>query len=261
MIQALTPDLYIAAIGRSGSTMLCNMLTRAPEQIIFIEPKFHTPPYRSLLAPQLATFGMEISDARQKQARGLAPIAMLDHLLGPHLRPIKWGFKEVQCSEHHKVLTQFAPAHILINTRHIFNVALSFMEKHRRQGNQARFSPAWVRDYCERESQGLVQFCQHLSHIGQPHTLVRYEDLTEDANFRPALEKSLNWTFGTEADRFLQGFNRGFEASRHQGRAFKAPTLAERGLPDELVKLAADIETRCAEYQTFFGYSPLKDQP
>jgi len=254
---ALKPDLYIAAIGRSGSTMLCNMLTSEPAQIIFIEPKFHTPPYRTLLAPQLAQYGMEISEQQQKQAHGLAPLAMVDHLLGAHLRQIKWGFKEVQCSEHQKVLDLFAPAHILINTRHIFNVALSFLEKHRRQGNEARFPPAWVRDYCERETQGLVRFCQHLTHIKHPHSIVRYEDFAGDADYLTTLGKPLNWALSTKPSRFFQGLNRGFETSRHQGRIFREPTLAERGLPDDLVKLAQDIEARCTVYQQFFGYTSL----
>lgn len=255
-MSPLNPDLYIAAIGRSGSTMLCNVLTHRPDQVIFIEPKFHTPPYRNMLAPQLAQYGMEISAQQKTDAQGLAPAAMLEQLLGPHLRPIKWGFKEVQCSEHQKVLALFSPAHILINTRHIFNVALSFLEKHRRQDNEDRFPPAWVRDYCVRESSGLVQFCQHLSQIGQPHTVVRYEDFTASPAYRAQLGARLGWHLGTQADQFLEGFNRGFEASRHQGRDFREPTLAERGLPADLVALAHDIEAQCSLYQQFFGYSP-----
>lgn len=254
----LRPDLYIAAIGRSGSTMLCNTLTRAPEQIIFIEPKFHTPPYRALLAPQLAQYGFEISPAAEQQAEGLGPAARLSHLLGPHLRPIKWGFKEVQCSEHQRVLDLFAPKHILINVRHIFNVALSFMEKHRRQGNEDRFPPAWVQDYCLRESRGLVQFCEALTKRGQSYTIVRYEDFTQDPACRAALEQTLGWRFGENANQFLEGFNRGFEAQRHQDRPFREPTLAERGLPEDLVKHAQEIEALCADYQRFFGYLPLE---
>ena len=257
----LTPDIYIAAIGRSGSTMLCNVLTKEPDQILFIEPGFHTPPYRGMLARQLAQYGMEIPEEVQEQARGLAPLPMLEHLLGAHLRPIKWGFKEVQCSEHQRVLELFNPAHILISTRHIFNVALSFMEKHRRQGNEDRFPPSWVLDYCLRESRGLVKFCQKLTKLGHIYTVVRYEDFTVNAQFRAALESTLNWEIGAQADRFLEGFNRGFERDRHQGREFREPTLEERDLPADLVKLAQEIETRCHEYQQYFGYAAQKARP
>lgn len=235
--------------------MLCNTLTHAPEQIIFIEPKFHTPPYRTLLAPQLAQYGFKISDSTEKQSEGLAPLKRLAHLLGPQLRQIKWGFKEVQCSEHQRVLEVFAPKHILINVRHIFNVALSFMEKHRRQGNEARFSPAWVQAYCVRESRGLVEFCVALAERGQSYTIVRYEDFTQDPHYRAGLEKTLGWRFGENANPFLEEFNRGFEAHRHQGRPFREPTLAERGLSKDLVQKAQEIEALCAEYQRFFGYS------
>jgi len=234
--------------------MLCNILTRQPEQIVFIEPKFHTPPYRKMLTPQLLQFGMEISESRYKQAQGLAPIAMLDQLLGAQLRPIKWGFKEVQCSEHQRVLEVFNPAHILVSVRHIFSIALSFMEKHRRQGNEGQYPPAWVLDYCVQESLGLVLFCQHLSAIGHPFSVVRYEDFTQDPHFRAALERSLGWKFGDKPMRFLDGFNRGFEANRHEGRRFREPSIAERNLTSEHVGLANDIEIRCAGYQRYFGY-------
>ncbi len=236
--------------------MLCNILTHAPEQIIFIEPKFHTPPYRTLLAPQLAQYGFKISDSAKKQSKGMVPLKRLDHLLGLQLRQIKWGFKEVQCSEHQRVLEVFAPKHIVINVRHIFNVALSFMEKHRRQSNEDRFPPAWVQDYCLRESRGLVQFCETLAAGGQSHTIVRYEDFTQDPHCRTGLAKTLGWRFGENANLFLEGFNRGFEAHRHQNRPFREPTLAERGLPRDLVQKAQDIEALCAEYQRFFGYPP-----
>jgi hypothetical protein len=230
------------------------MLTREPDHIIFIEPKFHTPPYRSMLAPQLLRYGMKAREDRP----GLAPPALLDHMLGEYLRPIKWGFKEVQCSEHRRVHEVFRPKHIVVNVRDIFGIALSFLEKHRRQGNQDRFPPAWVREYCLRESRGMVAFCEDLSRRGHAFTVVRYEDFTGDAGYRDALEKSLSWKFGTGADRFLAGFDREFEVSRHQGRAFREPTIAERDLPPDLVDLAREIETRCAGYQRFFGYCPAK---
>jgi len=249
-MDTLRPDLYIAAIGRSGSTMLCNMLTRAPEQIVFIEPKFHTPPYRAMLAPQLLQYGMEAKAPPQ----GLAPVPALDHALGAQLRPIKWGFKEVQCSEHQRVFEVFRPVHILINVRHIYNIALSFMEKHRRQGNEDRFSPTWVLDYCLRESQGLIHFCEHLIERGQAFTIVRYEDFTQNPQARTALEKSLGWKIGNSSNQFMEDFNRGFEANRHQGRGFREPTVAERELPQDLIKLARNIEVRCAKYQAYFGY-------
>lgn len=250
----LRPDLYIAAIGRSGSTMLCNVLTCEPDQIVFIEPKFHTPPYRNMLMPQLLQYGMEISENQHKQAQGLAPLAMLDRLLGPQLRPIKWGFKEVQCSEHQRVLEAFDPTHILVSVRNIFNITLSFMEKHRRQGNEDLFPPSWVLDYCLRESLGLVQFCQHLSVTGHSFSIVRYEDFTQNPHFRATLEKALGWKFGDKSDRFMDGFNRTFEARRHKGRGFREPSVAERNLTQEHVGLARAIETRCAEYQHYFGY-------
>lgn len=250
----LRPNIYIAAIGRSGSTMLCSILTREPDHIVFVEPKFHKPPYRKMLTPQLLQYGMEISKAQYNQAQGQPPLAQLDELLGARLRQIKWGFKEVQCREHQRVLSIFRPAHILINVRHIFSVAISFMEKHRRQGNERQYPPTWVLDHCIRESNGLVRFCKHLSETGRPFTIVRYEDFTQNSESRAKLKYLLNWEFGGKSERFLEDFNRGFESRRHEGRDFREPSIAERELPAEHIKLAHYIETSCARYQRYFGY-------
>jgi len=57
------PDFYIAAIGRSGSTMLSNWLCRPPQQLVFVEPFFLRPSNPRLLRIQLRDFGMAVSDA------------------------------------------------------------------------------------------------------------------------------------------------------------------------------------------------------
>ena len=253
-MNQLKPDIYIAAMGRSGSTMLCNILTREPDQIMFIEPKFHTPPYRNILKPQLAQYGMEFDESEMAAVQDLPPDQMLETLLGAHLRPIKWGFKEVQCSEHRRVVDLFAPVHILVNVRHIFNIALSFFEKHRRQGNQDRFPLSWVRDYCLRETQGLVGFCQDLAKQGIAYQVVRYEDFITDPQERKALGDHLGWRYGGNANRFLNDLNRGFEARRHAAGGYRETSLADRGLSVLEIRYAREIEEQCAQYQAFFGY-------
>ncbi len=253
-MNQLKPDVYIAAIGRSGSTMLCNILTREPDQIMFVEPKFHAPPYRNILKPQLAQYGMEFDESEMAAIQDLPPDEVLETLLGAHLRSVKWGFKEVQCSEHRQVLDLFAPAHILVNVRHIFNVALSFIEKHRRQGNEDRFPLSWVREYCLRETQGLVEFCQELAQRGIAYRVVRYEDFMADPQERKALGEYLGWTYGGIPDRFLNDLNRGFEARRHAMDGFRETPLADRGLSGQEIRYAREIEAQCAQYQAFFGY-------
>jgi len=48
-----SPDFYVAAIGRSGSTMLCNWLSRPPAQLVFVEPFFTRARNPELLRIQL----------------------------------------------------------------------------------------------------------------------------------------------------------------------------------------------------------------
>jgi len=253
-MDQLKPDIYIAAIGRSGSTMLCNILTREPDQIMFIEPKFHTPPYRNILKPQLAQYGMEFDESKMAAVQDLPPDQVLETLLGAHLRPIKWGFKEVQCSEHRRVVDLFAPTNILVNVRHIFNIALSFFEKHRRQDNQDRFPASWVRDYCLRETQGLVGFCQDLAQQRIAYRVVRYEDFMTDPQERKALGDHLGWHYGESPDRFLTNLDRGFEVRRHAAGRFRETSLADRGSSALEIRYACEIEELCAQYQAFFGY-------
>src|SRR4051812_22329475 len=47
------PDFYVAAIGRSGSTLLCNWLASPPQRLVFLEPFFLRPENSRLLRIQL----------------------------------------------------------------------------------------------------------------------------------------------------------------------------------------------------------------
>ncbi len=253
----LRPDIYIAAMGRSGSTMLCNALTHPPEQIVFIEPGFHTPPYRNMLKPQLTKYGMQLAETDGKET-GRPPNAELNARLGADLRNIKWGFKEVQCSEHAKVLKVFNPKHVLVNVRHIRNVALSFLEKHQRQNNEAHFPPSWVEAYCLRESRDLVALCKLMDRAGQEWSLVRYEDFTRSQSFRAQLAQDVGWKIGGQNDQFFGDFNRSYEANRHNQAVFHETQVAQRNLSMEKQEIAVKIEAESGEYQEYFGY---KKQP
>src|SRR5439155_14370338 len=134
----LRPDFYIASIGRSGSTLLCNWLTRLPDQLVFNEPFFCRTDNSRLLKIQLDGFGMPATPA-EWEARDEAAEERFERLMANRLDGRRWAFKEVLCEEHGRAHDHFDPPKVMITVRNIVDVALSFFEKHRAQANLARF--------------------------------------------------------------------------------------------------------------------------
>jgi hypothetical protein len=248
------PDFYVAAIGRSGSTMICNWLTHAPGQLVFNEPFFSRPNNSRLLQIDLANFGIPATE-EEWQARPETAESRFARLMGPRLAGKRWAFKEVLCEEHERVLKQFRPPKVVISVRNIVDVALSFFEKHRAQRNLERFSDEWVVDYCINEATGILRFEEELAAVGIPSTVVRYEDFTQEERHRASLEDFLDWKGGGDIAANLAHFDRAFEVQRH-GTSISASTRArsERLLDQRELSLAAAVGERCTEYQSRFGY-------
>ncbi|WP_205480829.1 hypothetical protein [Sphingomonas arenae] len=248
------PDFYIAAIGRSGSTALCNWLTSPPSELVFSEPSFTRLRNPRLLPIQLAAFGMPASDEELAFADP-SPIARFQRLMAPRLEGKRWALKEVLCEEHALVLDMFAPPRVLLTVRDIHDIALSFFEKHRIQDNLNRFSDQWVKDYCVRESAGLVAFRNFLEIRGIPHYVIRYEELTRSPDVRRSVASFVGWRGDGRVDSNFAEFDRGFEALRH-GPAFsgRLRSRGERALRTEECRLAERIVECCSAYQRAFGY-------
>ncbi|MGZ2410655.1 hypothetical protein ACUXST_000052 [Sphingomonas sp. F9_3S_D5_B_2] len=249
------PDFYIAAMGRSGSTMLCNWLSRPPEQLVFVEPFFTRTANPRLLRIQLEDFGMGASEQEWLAPAGNAKERFRE-LMAPRLRGRRWAFKEVLCEEHFRVIDAFRPQRVLITVRNIADVALSFFEKHRLQGNLERFDDDWVAQYCVREAQGLVALRDMLRELDLPFEVVRYEDFTSSVTVQQQVTEFVGWTPGARVDAHMERFDRGFEVERHGSDISpdrRAPQ--ERGLESGLMERAAEIGRRCAGYQAVFGYA------
>jgi hypothetical protein len=248
------PDFYIAAIGRSGSTMLCNWLTRLPDQLVFNEPFFSRRENSRLLKIQLASFGMPAT-CEEWEKRDEPADQRFERLMGRRLDGRRWAFKEVLCEEHERALERFAPPKVVICVRNIVDVALSFFEKHRTQANLARFSDEWVVDYCAQETDGIVRFQELLETCGVPYRVVRYEEFVRSDEARTSLERFLGWTGGGETATNFDQFDRWFEVARHgPGVSGAIHQREHRGLTSEKLALAASVGERCSAYQLHFGY-------
>ena len=248
------PDFYIAAMGRSGSTLLCNWLSRPPEEMVFIEPSFLSTVNTRLLRTQLADFGMPVPDD-DWQANDPTATARFRRLMGPRLRGRRWAVKEVLCSEHEAAISVLRPPKVIISVRSIDDVALSFFEKHRVQDNLDRFSDEWVVDYCQREAAGLVDLHDSLAARGIPALVVRYEDFSCSDVARRSVADFTGWRGHGKTDAHLAAMERGFEVERHgssiSGRSIRA---ADRRVDRHHLEMAGKLRERCSVYQLTFGY-------
>jgi len=248
------PDFYIAAMGRSGSTMIANWLTSSASRLVFIEPSFLSLPNTRLLRIQLESFGIGPTDDEWNGEDASAP-ARFRRLMAPRLAGRRWAVKEVLCAEHSAALDQLGPKRVLITVRNIADVALSFFEKHRLQANTDRFSDEWVLDYCTREAAGLVAFRDELTRRSIPFEVVRYEDFTRSEMHRNRVADFVGWPGGGATDAHLEWFNRSFEAERHGNSvSSRNRQAADRAVEEDLQQLADIISGRCSGYQAAFGY-------
>jgi hypothetical protein len=249
------PDFYIAAMGRSGSTLLCNWLTRAPDRVVFMEPFFLRDMNSRLLRIQLEQIGMAASDDEWVRRPDEDARSRFARLMGPRLAGRHWALKEVVAEEHDQAIAQLRPKKLIISVRDIVDVALSFFEKHRRQDNLDRFTDEWVATYCERESAALARLRREADERGLPCFVVHYEKFTQDDETRGALERFVGWRGGGDVAAGLDRYERSFEVERH-GEAISARILRgeERFLDDDHRHLAEIISRKCREYQGMFGY-------
>ena len=250
------PDFYLAAMGRSGSTMIANWLSSPPDQIVFLEPSFLRLPNTRLLRIQLENLGLGPDDDQWKHEDKSAS-ARFARLMAPRLTGRQWAVKEVLCTQHVAAIERLHPQKVLISVRDIFDVALSFFEKHRLQGNLARFSDDWVADYCTRESAGLLKLRDELVERSVPFEIVRYEDFTQSEESRNSVASFVGWRGGGQSAAHLVTFDRGFEVERHgTGISAERRRSADRALDVRLHRFAQAIAAQCADYQRAFGYQP-----
>jgi hypothetical protein len=248
------PDFYIAAIGRSGSTLLGNWLTRPPDQLVFNEPFFSRLENSRLLRIQLAAFGMAADDDEWER-RDESANARFTRLMATRLEGRRWAFKEVLSKEHRRSLELFAPPKIIITVRNIVDVALSFFEKHRAQQNLERFGDDWVTGYCADESTGILNFKRRLEAEAVPLKVVRYEDFVRSEQERRSVEEFVGWEGGGDTASNFNDFDRGFEIARHGTEiSDRVRQVDERALGARELGLATALGDRCREYQLHFGY-------
>lgn len=246
-------DLYIAAMGRSGSTHLASVLTTPPTRWVLNEPRFLDGVLSGAIRERSAEFGWPV-DAQhwwipRNNRSNLSYETRYREFLAPRLRKLaRWGVKEVRPDFHLPTIATIQPRKVIVLVRNLRDVALSLLEKQMRQGTMATRGPDWIRDYCNSAAQALLELAER--HHDRTR-IVRYEDYIHLPSERNDLEKWLDWPMDGEPFAEFTLHNREYEVRRWQD---PGGTNEERELPPNAHKIAEEIQASNNEYQQAFGY-------
>lgn len=248
---------YIASMARSGSTLLCNIFTKAPTHWMLIEPWFVTGVTTPRLADMALQFGVVETNAdwqvlsRQRTADRLRQ--RYRDMLAPGLARLeRWGAKEVRFDFHEPTISMIRPRHIVINSRNIRDIYLSLREKAIRQGKAEEQSADWAVTYCLKNSSAMVGL---VTKLGKKLTAIaRYEDFAHSPHERQRIADLIDWPLvGDEAGQLNQ-LDRGYEVTRHREQKPVTLTAEARGLSRDDLRIAEEVAEQCADYQHAFGY-------
>jgi hypothetical protein len=254
--QSLNCHVYIAAMGRSGSTMLANMLTQPPSHCVLVEPWLPKGRQGPKLLEQLRRFGVPISDSssinskRGSEADSQRRIErLLDEMLGGLSH---WGIKEVRPEMHFPTLKMVTPEMIILQVRNIRDVTLSLIEKHAR-GSDRRYNLEWTRKYICTAASTIVKLRRSVEKTR--FRIIRYEDFVTSAKARQELEEWLQWPLDGDPGRNLDLFDRYYESERH-GKSIGRSSVDrwKREFDPIKVNFANEMADCNRDYQSEFCY-------
>ena len=246
-------DLYIAAMGRSGSTYLANLLTNPPHSWVMVEPWFVNGAFNASVKRGAAELGWPLDDRYWRlPTQGKTHDAFLEryrNFLAPRLRTLtRWGVKEVRPEFHEPTIATINPKRIIILVRNMRDVASSLLEKQLRQGTLAERGYQWTAEYCRSSAESLMRLHDRLP--AERIRVVRYEDLTAHPDKRSELEEWLDWPMAGNPSTFLVELGRGYEIERHANPG----AAVERQLPEGAGAVIKRICAENASYGRHFGY-------
>lgn len=217
------PRVYIAAMGRSGSTMLANLLHNPPGCVALVEPNLLSDAPTAECLRQAAESG---------QQDGEPWSAVLD-------RARAWGLKEVRADLHEPTIRLLRPQHILVLLRDPLAAAVSLYEKGIADGDLHRL--AWLEARAREPLRVLPAVA-----VDPRAVVVAYERFVTDDSSRDALARYIDWPLTGDPNRGLARWNRAREIGLHGGAvtAKRAGPL-EPGVSSEAVGFAHRVTAGC----------------
>ena len=244
-------DVFFAGMMRSGTTVLCDIFTIPGKQIILIEPGIHRDDMGKHVFDQLKLVGIpvvpkEFIRRKGESAQDLFERAVLHLIAGK----CYWGVKEVNLTGWQETYKHYRPKYTVMVVRDLRDVALSAMEKARRQEVDNLQDFNWHHDRIASNVRHLIDICETQNHI-----LVRYEDFFTDPNNRYALAARIGASADGKPGVSAGIFNRDYERLNH-GEVISRKSIYrwKRQPPGELLDFAMDIWRSHPEYAERFGY-------
>ncbi|MFO7596974.1 MAG: sulfotransferase family protein [Desulfocurvibacter africanus] len=250
-------DCYIAAMPRSGSTMLANLLTLPPCRLALVEPWLPHGCRSPSVLEHLRGFGFDIPDSEWTDAGGPAGREgngpRVARLLANRMAGLeRWGVKEVRPALHQPSLALIRPRRVVILVRDMFSAAQSLWDKARRiprPGQNEQSLATFILD----AATCLQELARDLP--TDQARVVRYEDITTDEACREDLGRWLDWPLAGNPSRDLELYGRKWEIQRH-GDAISPAHCGQRiDLPTQAMDFTVAVLERAREYQTAFGYA------
>lgn len=252
--ELFNADIYIAAIARSGSTLLCDLMTFPTGNICLIEPRFYAGMRAERSQFQLKAAGFDIPDERWKALESKTKASYMERyteLIAPVLRQCtRWGVKEVRAELHRPTIETINPAKILVLVRNARDVAVSLCQKILQSGGSPADAAQFVEGYLSRNCACLVEFADSANTI-----VARYEDFARSETELRNLAVALDWPFEGIPNQSFERLGRSVEAERHTGTVTSARRHDLRSLPPELFSVIEKSLPDCELYQRRFGYS------
>jgi len=242
-------DLYIAAMGRSGSTSLANMLTTPPKRWVLVEPWFVHGAVSRSVKDRWAEFGWEVRDKdwwfSTSNRNHDAFVHRYREFLAPHLAMLqRWGVKEVRGDFHIATIATINPKRTIILVRNIRDVIRSLLEKQIRQQTEQTHGLPWIEKYLSEAAESLIKLSRSSSANCR---IVRFEELMHDKSAQNKLSDWLDWPLDGDPNAGLSALGRGYEVKRR--------TMGEqRLLPPNAELVIAELAEKMTDYQAAFGY-------
>ena len=152
-------DLYLAAMGRSGSTVLCDLYSRYPSHWLMNEPWIVRGSYGVVQLERIRRFGFDV--AEEDWSCKIDGESDLDRFYRVYSRMIEglefFGAKEVRCEFHEGYFRLMRPKRVLVLVRDIRDVIISLIEKILIE-NKDGYDTHFVTEYLTRNCRGLIEF-------------------------------------------------------------------------------------------------------
>jgi hypothetical protein len=258
-------DTIVYGMMRSGTTLVCDLLTVPDRSLIFNEPMilegWPDAKVKEMHAVAQA-FGLTVDgEPPTKEAFGTFA-GYFDRALGGQLADLdNWGVKEVHFNYWRALLDQYQPEKLVLCVRDIRDIALSALDLVRGSmlafpGGKRLRDEAWLVARLRHDVHEILALRQH------PHFLSRYEEVTQSPETQKGLAAYVGLeTFGrgTVNRKTAAGASRLRELEKHgEGISNRSVGRHESEGAGPALALASHIWQSLPEYSEVFGY-PIPD--